>query len=157
MKLYNALIKKNKEGKIEDVKLLKDGFSWLAFCFSIFWFFYHKMWKEVFALLVVSIMFSLLEVAGILSGFNKVFVEVLFTFMIALNANYWFVESFKKQGYEFVGLVFGSDLASAKMRFISNLEQEEGLNTYQFGDAIINPKLHYQLARLKKSEPYFVI
>jgi hypothetical protein len=157
MKLYNALIKKNAEGKIEDIKLLEDGFSWMAFFFSIFWFLYHKMWKESFAFFVVSISFSIFDAAGIISGFSKILVELLLIFMVALNANYWLLESLRKKNYEFVGLVFGSDSANAKMRFVNNLEYEDGLNSYQFADAIINPKLHHNLAKLKKSEPYFVI
>jgi len=156
MKLYNALIKKNKEGKIEDVILLKEGFSWLAFFFSIFWFLYHKMWKESFALLVVNVVFAALDTNAILSGFNKILVELLFTFVIALNANYWLVENLKTRGYEFVGLTFGDDCANAKMRFVKNLTDECKSDSLEFDNSIINPKLHRKLTKLKKQEQYFV-
>jgi hypothetical protein len=156
MKLYNALIKKNKEGKIEDVILLKEGFSWLAFFFSIFWFLYHKMWKESFALLVVNFVFAALGTNAILSGFNKILVELLFTFVIALNANYWLVENLKTRGYEFVGLTFGDGCANAKMRFVKNLTDECKSDSLEFGNSIINPKLHRKLTKLKKQEQYFV-
>ena len=34
MKIYNVFIKEDKSGKIEDVVVLKDGFSLVAFIFT---------------------------------------------------------------------------------------------------------------------------
>lgn len=154
MKLYNALLKKNQEGKIEDIVIFKDGFCWMAFFFSIFWFLYHKMWKEALALVIVDILISILDFQGIVTGSSKILLELLFAVMIAINANYWLVESLKKRGYEFVGLIFGSNMVNAKMRFIKDLESD--LDGFEFDDAIINPKTHRRLRKLKKHEHYFV-
>jgi hypothetical protein len=82
MKLYSALIKKNEEGKISDAKLLKEGFSFFAFLFGPFWFFYHKMWREFFALLLADV------ALGFFVGFDQLFLEISLVFIIALNANY---------------------------------------------------------------------
>ena len=152
MKLYSALIKKNKEGKIQDVTLLKEGFSLWAFLFSIFWFLYHKMWKESGALFVVSIALSVFEESKMIDGSGKLMIEVMLGLVIACNANYWLLGALQKKGYEFKGLVFGSDLINAKMRFIQNLEGEE-----IFDDSIVNPKLHRTLAKLQKQKPYFAV
>lgn len=154
MKLYNVLLKKNQEGKIEDIILLKDGFCWMAFFLSIFWFLYHKMWKEALALLIVDIVISLLDFNAIVTGSSKIVLELLFAIMIAINANYWLVENLKKRSYEFVGLIFGNNAINAKMRFIKDLEPD--LDCLEFDDAIINPKLHRQLKKLKKREHYFI-
>lgn len=149
MKLYNALVKKNKEGKIEDVILLKEGFSFFAFLFSGLWFLYHKMWKEFFVVLVLDII--LIFFAKISSPFDKFALEIALSFVIALNANYWFCEHLKKHcGYEFFGLVFGQNKANAKLRFISNLEADCGPNQPQFDDSILNPKLHRQMMKIRK-------
>ena len=145
MKLYNALIKKNKEGKIEDVILLKEGFSFFAFLFSGLWFLYHKMWKELFALILINITFAFL--GKISSDFNKIFLEISFLFIIALNANYWLCDHLKKKGYQLVGMVFGENITNAKIRFIKNLEADFP----EFDDSILNPKLHRQMLKLKKS------
>ncbi|NBV06229.1 MAG: DUF2628 domain-containing protein [Proteobacteria bacterium] len=128
MKLYNALIKKNQEGKIAEVVLLKEGFSIWAFLFSAFWFLYHKMRKEFLVLLLVNFVFVFTKKLNFLSGFDNFFLEMAFFFIIALNANYWLVDAMKKRGYEFVGLVFGSDAANAKMRFVENLKSENLLD-----------------------------
>lgn len=155
MKLYNALIKKNKEGKIEDIILLKEGFSCAAFIFSSFWFLYNKMWKESLVLMATSIFFTVFCASGSLSGFDETMLEISLLLIIALNANFWLAEDLKKRGYEFVGLVFGSDRVNAKMRFIKSLEGE--LDDIEFDDAIMNPKLHRKMMKLKKQEPYFTV
>jgi hypothetical protein len=128
MKLYNALIKKNQEGKIEDIILLKEGFSMMAFLFSAFWFLYHKMRKESFILFAASFVFASAGKMNFLSGFDGFFLQMSFFFIVALNANYWLVDDLKKRGYEFVGLVFGTDAANAKMRFVASLKDDNLLD-----------------------------
>ena len=128
MKLYNALVKKNNEGKIEDIILRQEGFSKMAFLFSTFWFLYHGMRKEFFVLLVANIVFAFSEKVCVLSGFDEFCLEISFFFVIALNANYWLTDHLKKKGYEFVGLVFANDIANAKMRFAENLKADNMLD-----------------------------
>ncbi len=150
MKPYNALIKKNKEGKIEDVILLKEGFSFFAFLFSGLWFLYHRMWKELLALIMINIAFFML--GKFFLDFNKILVETAFLFLVALNATYWLCDHLKKKGYEFVGIVFGENSTNAKIRFIKNLEADLKPNSPEFEDSILNPKLHRQMMKLKKSQ-----
>ncbi len=131
MKLYNALVKKSQEGKIEDILLFKEGFSMMAFLFSAFWFLYHKMRKEFFVLLAANFVFAFAGKMNFLSGFDEFFLQISFFFIIALNANYWLVDDLKKRGYEFVGLVFGSDAANARMRFVENLKADNLLESFE--------------------------
>lgn len=150
MKLYNALIKKNNQGTIEDIILIKEGFSYPAFFFSGLWFLYHKMWKEFAVLALINILFAVSS--KISSGFDKAALEFAFIFIIALNANYWFCEKLlKTKNYEFIGLVFGDNAANAKLRFIKNLEADHEINQTEFDDSILNPKLHRQMLKLNKS------
>ncbi|MDX2082643.1 MAG: DUF2628 domain-containing protein [Rickettsiales bacterium] len=128
MKTYNALIKKNQEGKITDFLLLKEGFSFTAFLFSALWFLYHKMPKEFFVLSLINIIFAFAQKISFLSGENKFILEIAFFFIVAINANYWFANDLEKKGYEFVGVVFGDNLASAKIRFIENLKADNLLD-----------------------------
>ena len=144
MKLYSALIKKNKDGKIEDITLLKEGFSFYAFLFGPLWFLYHKMWQEFTALLALNIAFGIF--GDITSGFDKIFLEIALVFAIALNATHWLCDNLKKRNYQFVGLVFGSDLANAKLRFIKNLAADFS----EFDDSILNPKLHCKMTKFFK-------
>lgn len=132
MKLYNVLVKRNPVGEIEDIVLLKDGFSWLAFFFSGLWFLYYRMWKEFLVMIAANVV--LVFFAKISSNLDRTFLEFAFFFLIALNANYWRVEHLKKKKYEMVGLVFGSNLVDAKLHFVDGLEDE-------FSEAILNPRI----------------
>jgi hypothetical protein len=134
MKLYNALIKKNFAGKIEDIVLFKEGFSMMAFLFSAFWFLYHKMRKEFLIMLVANFVFAFAGKYNFLSGFDEVCLQIAFFLVVALNSNYWLVDDLKKRGYEFVGLVFGSDAADARMRFVKNLEDEKLLESVELAN-----------------------
>lgn len=142
MKLYSALIKRNPAGKIADIILLKEGFSFYAFLFGPFWFFYHKMWQEFIVLLAVNIAFGL---SGNPSDFGNIFLEISLLLIVAFNATYWRGEYLKKNNYEFTGLIFGSDLANAKLRFVQNLNGK----CDNFDDSILNPKLHRKVMKLQ--------
>lgn len=155
MKLYNVLTLNNKEGKTEDILFLKEGFSWLAFIFSIFWFLYHKMWKESFALFIIAGAFAFFEESQILFGDSKFIVEILLDFIIALNANHWFCESLVKKGYKFEGVVFAKNPAQARLRYVQNLDVDA--KPSEFSDAILDPKMHRKLMKLEKQKPYFVV
>jgi hypothetical protein len=147
MKIYNALIKKNKEGKIEDIILLKEGFSFFAFLFNGLWFLYHKMWSEFLAILLVN--FLIAYMGDFLPVIDKILLEISFIFLVALNANYWLCEYLKKKDYNFVGLVFGHDKIHAKLRFLKNLKAD---SNPEFDYSITNPKLHRKMLKLQKSK-----
>lgn len=150
MKIYNALIKKNKEGKIEDVVLIKEGFSFFAFLFSSLWFLYHKMWREFLALALIN--FAIVSTGnGLFGELDKFFLEFALILIVGLNANYWFCDHLKRKDYEFIGLVFGENQENAKLRFIKNFEADQSFDANEFDDSILNPKLHRQMMKLKKS------
>ena len=130
--------------------MLKEGFSFFAFLFSGLWFLYHRMWKELLALIMINIAFFML--GKFFLDFNKILVETAFLFLVALNATYWLCDHLKKKGYEFVGIVFGENSTNAKIRFIKNLEADLKPNSPEFEDSILNPKLHRQMMKLKKSQ-----
>ena len=149
MNIYNALIKKNDNGKVEDIIMIKEGFSWKAFFFNTIWFVYHRMWKEIIILFLIGFAFSFF--AKLSSDFDKLTMQIALFFMVALNANYWLCEKIKNKGYEFAGIVFGSNATHAKLRFVKRMQNNE-LDEEQFGDAFLDPKKYYQSKkkRLKK-------
>lgn len=119
MKLYNIFIKQNSAGKIEDIKLLKEGFSLSALIFTPFWFLYHKMWREFFA--VIAVVFFAVFLQEIHLAFDANLIEIILLIIIAFNANYWLEEHLrKKQGYEFIGIVCAKNCAQAKINLVEN-------------------------------------
>lgn len=119
MKLYNIFIKQDSAGKIEDIKLLREGFSISALVFTPFWFLYHKMWYEFFA--CISVVFLAIFLQEIHLGINASLIEIILLIIIAFNANYWLeLHLRKKCGYEFIGMVFGKNCAQAKINLVEN-------------------------------------
>jgi hypothetical protein len=135
MQPYNTLIKKNKEGKIEDIILLKDGFSITAFLFNGLWFLYHRMWKEFLAVILINIIVA--KLADFSTNFDDIFLQITLVFMISLNANYWFCQHLINKGYQFVGMSFGSNCEDARLSFVRNFSADPEL----FAETIIDPKL----------------
>lgn len=101
----------------------------MAFLFSAVWFLYHGMRREFWILLAANFVFASAGKYNFLSGFDSIFLQIAFFFIIALNANYWLTEDLRKRGYEFVGLVFGKDSQDAKVRFVEGLRAENLLDS----------------------------
>ena len=119
MKLYNIFIKQDSAGRVEDVVLLKDGISIIALISTPFWFLYHKMWNEFFAVVFITIIFSLF--AEFSSELTEALLQSILLFLIAVNANYWRGENLrKKRNYFFGGVVFAKSAAEAKSNFVRN-------------------------------------
>ncbi len=149
MKLYNVFIKKNSINKIEDLLFIKEGFSYYALVFSGLWFAYHKMWREFFTVILINISFSFLNM--FISESDIMLLELFFVIIIAVNANYWLCKHLMQENMEYAGLAFGEDEKDVRKRFFKNWDQK----TFEFDDSILNPKLHNQIMKLRKSEPYF--
>lgn len=120
MKLYNVFVKKNFRGRIEDIKLAKEGFSLYAFGFTTLWFLFKKMWKEA----ILTIMFYLVIIKTGASYFEefKLAFEISFALLIGFNANVWMQNSLKRSGYVFSGAAFGRDEDEARVNFLKNKE-----------------------------------
>ena len=146
MKLYNSYLKKSKAGSAEDLILVKNGFSYPAFFFTPLWIIHHKMWKELFALTFIFLIFYFLNQKTLLTGSDIFSIYFSLALMIGVNANYWYSELLSGDGYQFMGCIFGKSNEAAKVKFIDNYLQDERNG---FADSIFEVR--------KKSENYFTI
>jgi hypothetical protein len=127
MKIYNIFIKEDESGKIQDVKLLQDGFSLSAFIFTPLWFLYYKMWREFFAVIIFVFLLQFLAEKSLI--FDGILLQIILTIMVAFNSNYWLAQHLqKKKKYKFIGAVFGKNNAQARI----NLVREFRLNFQDF-------------------------
>ncbi len=130
MKLYNALIKKSEEGKISEIILIKEGFSFFAFLFGPLWFFYHKMWKEALTLIALDTFFGLYSK---IAGFpNEVLLQISFAIIVAANANFWFCAHLLRKKYIFFGLIFADNQDGAMLSLGKNFSNNS------FDESILN-------------------
>jgi hypothetical protein len=116
MKLHNIYIKKDSFDQIKDIKTVKEGFSFYAFFFAIFWFLYHKMWKYAAIIFIIYLSFSFL---GKSFGQNIQFAfELSFALLVGFNANYIRQKHLSEIGYEFLGSAFGKNELEAQLNYI---------------------------------------
>lgn len=158
MKLYNALIKKDQNNKIEDVVLLEEGFSFMAFLFSGLWFLFHKMWLNAAVIFAINYMLQSLGEAGALSKLDLMFLEFSFLIIIAYNANYWFSEHLLRRGYQISGFVLAANKAEARIKAVQSLYVDyPELSIDEFSDAIVDPKGYRKHLQQQKNVPYFSV
>jgi hypothetical protein len=125
MKLYNILIKKNKNSQIEDVVVVADAFSFHCLIFSWLWFLYHKMWRNVLILVAVSIAFSVFEQLNIFPKLDLYLLEFSFLIIVAVNGNYWRLQHLAARGYESTGSIFSKNSDEAKIRSVETFGRAE--------------------------------
>lgn len=156
MKLYSALIKKDQNNKIEDVVLLEEGFSFMAFVFSGLWFLFHKMWLHFIVVFAINFTLQRLGKFGLISGFDVMFLEAAFLFVIAYSANHWFGEHLLHKGYKLSGFVLADNKADARIKAVQSLYVDyPELSIGEFSDAIVDPRSYRKHLKTHKNQPYF--
>lgn len=139
MKLYRALVKFDKNNKIENIVVVDDGFSWKALFFNPLWFLFHRMWIEFILFLLIFFCFSVFS----RFGYYNIFMEISLIFMIALNSKTWYVDFLTKhKEYCFVGTVFGLNAVEAKIKTIEQikLNNKESPEEFIFSESLLSPK-----------------
>ena len=139
MNLYKALVKFDKDNKIEDIVVIDDAFSWGALILNPIWFLFHKMWLEFFLFLSILILFNWTSKFGI----YDFFMQASLIFMMALNSKTWYFDALtKRKKYCFMAMVFGTNATEAKIKFINqiNLQNKENNEKIIFSDNLLNPK-----------------
>ena len=139
MKLYKGLVKFDKKGKIEDIIVVDDSFSWKAFFFNPLWFLFHKMWIEFFLFLLVLVVF--IHVFSF--GAYNFLMQISLLFMVALNSKTWYEDFLvKRKNYLFLAMIFGNNKTEAKIKFINqiSLKNKENNEKIIFSDNLLDPK-----------------
>jgi hypothetical protein len=120
MKLFNIYIKKSANGAINDLIMVKNGFSFWAFGFGLLWFLYRKMWRPAIIILLITSLLFYIQDRQIFTDYALTVISLAVSLIIGLNANYWYENYLKQRQYQFFGCIFGKNSALAKLRFIEN-------------------------------------
>lgn len=121
MKIYTVYTKDIGPSQLEDLVLVKEGFSWMAAILNFFWAFYHKMWVAGSILLIVNIVFIFLETKGYMEPEIVHSIKVGLLLFIGYNFNDWYRNNLIKQGLIPCGLVSGKNEDEARYKFITHM------------------------------------
>lgn len=138
MKFYNAYFSRDKKNKIDDVVVIKEGFSLTALILGPLWFLYHKMWQEFFTLILLKMAISIM--GNFLPTFDRLVMEIIVMFLVALNANYWYAQSLLKKDYKFLTIIGGLNKDDA----LFNVAKQHQTTTFRdgrsFAQDLLNPR-----------------
>jgi hypothetical protein len=104
--------------QLDDIILVKEGFSFLAAAFHCFWALYQRMWLVSFILLAINIFLIFLETKGYVR--LGVLQPIRFGFLLFVGSNFndWHRYAITKKGYVFQGVVSGKNEDEASYKFL---------------------------------------
>ena len=108
---------------LERAVLIKDGFSWPAFFFGIFWILSKRLWLVALGYLAVSVM---LQILFLLIGPVTGWIGFLLIVFFALNANDLWRWALVRRGWRITGLVTAPNRVEAERRFYTKMNPNIG-------------------------------
>ena len=124
LKLFTVHLRAWSAAPDRDAVFVREGFSWAAFFFSIFWALSHRMWMA--ALGLTAALAGLAAIDDVLE-LDPVFSEALglaLSVWIGFEANDWRRAALKRQGYLDAGIVVAPGIALAEHRFFERQSHE---------------------------------
>ena len=110
----------------EKVVFVKDGFAWGALVLSFIWLFANRCWIAALAVLAITV------ILGVAGEYYPQFADalgaigLLFSILVAFEANGWRRWSLARKGYDFLGVAAGANLAECERRFFENWIDNSG-------------------------------
>lgn len=100
----------------EETRLIRDGFSWLAFIVPPLWLLWHRLW---FAALLAFVMLSLLSFLGESRGFGLAgaLLALLVSLYFGLEGQGLRIAMLRRSGWTERGVIEARDLTDAETRY----------------------------------------
>lgn len=105
-----------------DLVLVKDGFSWGAFFFSILWALWHRLWLFALVIAAVSVGLGSLDEIIHFDPVTEVVLGLAFALLIGFEANDARRRALARRGFDNAGLVFARGLGDAERRFFAKYD-----------------------------------
>lgn len=116
MRVYTAHMRRSAEDKANDLRLIKEGFSWPAFLFTVIWAAWCRLWGVAVALVVLELILAL-GLAGLGIGpITESIALLALSWLLGLCGNdlkRWYA---RRQGYLPVAVVAARDRDAATQR-----------------------------------------
>ncbi|MFY9589662.1 DUF2628 domain-containing protein [Rickettsia endosymbiont of Halotydeus destructor] len=111
MNIYAIYI--NPEQKSNNFAIVREGFSWSALIFNIFWAFYHKMWLIVAFVIIVNIIMATINLQGLVF-ISKLTIMLIFGFFASEMREY----DLRRKNYRLRDVVFARSEIEAELKFL---------------------------------------
>lgn len=114
-------IPRNPVQMAEKLRVVKDGFSWVAFLFPLPWLLINRLWLWSFAYIAANILIGMASEALGASDGIMLFPFLLLSLFIGLEAGSLKSEGLKKRGYTQVASLIASSAEEAELKFFSSM------------------------------------
>jgi len=116
--LYKVYIDKDAANPIDEAIFIKDGFSFLAFIFNVFWAAFYRLWGVVLIYIFFISAVTALEIYGFVNLEMSTVLRLGFTIWFAFEAVEWRSEDLERKGYTLYDVVSGKNEQDAQRRFL---------------------------------------
>jgi hypothetical protein len=122
MRIYTVHVRTPAERLDRDILLVKEGFSWPAFFFSVLWALWSRLWLAAAIFLAVEVLWMIAtEWLELEAGLSAV-ISLALAAAIGFVANDLKRSALFRRGYAEVGVVAGPDRDAALQRFFDRHE-----------------------------------
>ena len=120
MKVYRIFLKKDGENKIEDLKILKEGFDFNSLLFGCFYFYLRRLWWQEGVILIILLL-SIFMPSLFFIFFPLLFVILVYFGFKSVN---WYSKKLLDLGYVYLGYSIGNNIKEAKLKFLETLNND---------------------------------
>jgi len=122
MRLYSVYLRDHGRMPVEDLVLVKEGFSWPAFVFTFVWALWVRMWWPAIVLFTVIVLagwgIRQLGMGEEVEGIASLLVALAIG-LVGNDLRRWWLD---RQGYAEVAMVSGKNAEDATRRFLDNAD-----------------------------------
>ena len=116
MRLYS--VHQPPDGGPEDLVLVRDGFSFWAFLFTVLWALWNRLWWEAAGLFVIWVVLSLIMNWLGADDFTQLMISLGFQVLVGFEARDLQRWALKRRGWDELGVVSGNSQEAAERRFL---------------------------------------
>ena len=130
MRLYTVHLRRHGLDPDRDLVLVREGFAWLAFVFTAFWAFAHRLWVVGAAVLAVELALAMGLNAVRADPLTQAAVSLAIAAIVGFFGNDWIRARLARQGFVETDVVAAPGPEPALQRFLdSRPAAAEGLLT----------------------------
>ena len=119
LKLYTVHLRTWSAAPDRDAVLVREGFCWAAFFFSVPWALWHRMWFAAAGLLALALGLAVLDDLLAPGGFASEAIGLAVSAIVGFEANDWRRDALRRRGFAEAGIVAAADREMAEHVFFA--------------------------------------
>lgn len=119
MKTFEVYLNNREDNYLDSAIFVKQGFSFAAAFFQLFWCLYNKMWLAALSLFSAGFAISYLQKNSLISDLYSQNLAIAIFLLVGFEAKDWYVEKLKKANFRLEDVIIASSLDQARKQFFS--------------------------------------